>query len=356
MKNQQGMLAHSTLAFTPKGVPLGLVAQQVWKRSPLPQAQITAKGPRHQAAPVIADEPVPSPESTKWLTSLLAVNTMRKACHNTTFVSIGDREADLYDLFVAERAAGVELVVRASQDRRVAGEASKLWATLTACPVATTRSITLPRKKGQPLRQAVLTILYSQMEFLPPANRKKTEGLKPVVVWAVLAREESPPLGVEAVEWLLLTTCQVTTTAQAVEKLEWYTVRWGIEVWHKILKSGCHIEERQLESGPRLVRCLTVYSVIAWRILLATMLARELPQGPCSLLLEQAEWEALYCLHHKTSTPPADPPTLLEAVLWIGQLGGFIGRKSDGEPGVTVLWRGFARLLDIVAMYRVMRP
>jgi hypothetical protein len=182
------------------------------------------------------------------------------------------------------------------------------------------------------------------------------EGLASVTVWAVLAREENPPLGVEGLEWLLLSTSEVTCSRQAVEKVEWYASRWGIEVWHKVLKSGCKIEAKQLESAEALKRCLALYSVIAWRIMYATLLARSVPETPCNVLLEKEEWEALYSSVKKVSTPPSQPPTLREAIKWIGQLGGFIGRKSDGEPGVTVLWRGFQRLLDLTTMYRIMRP
>jgi hypothetical protein len=141
-----------------------------------------------------------------------------------------------------------------------------------------------------------------------------------------------------------------------LERLGWYACRWGIEVWHKILKSGCRIEARQLETAARLVRCLTLYSVIAWRIMYATMLARAAPELPCTVLLDDDEWQALYCRINKVAIAPAKPPTLHQAVRWIAQLGGFLGRTRDGEPSVTVLWKGFQHLADITAMYRIMRP
>ncbi len=129
-----------------------------------------------------------------------------------------------------------------------------------------------------------------------------------------------------------------------------------MEVWHKVLKSGCRIEDRQLETADRLMRCLALYSVIAWRILYATMLARAVPDVPCTILLSDAEWQGLYCRIQRVAIPAASPPTLRQAVRWIGQLGGFQGRKHDGEPGVTVLWKGFQHLVDVVAMYQIMRP
>ena len=154
----------------------------------------------------------------------------------------------------------------------------------------------------------------------------------------------------------MLPTAPIHTPTAALERLDWYAARWGIEVWHKILKSGCRIEHRQLATADRLKRCLALYSVIAWRILYATLLARTLPDAPCALLLEETEWQALYCRIHRVATPPAQPPSLATAVRWLAQLGGYLNRKSDGPPGVTVLWKGFQHLVEITAMYQIMRP
>ena len=191
---------------------------------------------------------------------------------------------------------------------------------------------------------------------LRPPNSRDKEKLPNVTIWAVWAIEPHPPAGVEPIEWLLLTTVPITTTDEALERLAWYAARWGIEVWHKVLKSGCRIEDRQLETAERLIRCLTLYSVIAWRILYATMLARAVPDVPCTVLLDADEWQGLYCRIHRVALAPAKPPSLRPAVRWIAQLGGFPGRKRDGEPGVTVLWKGFQHLVDLTAMYRIMRP
>ena len=176
-----------------------------------------------------------------------------------------------------------------------------------------------------------------------------------MVVWAVHVVVLQPPAGVEPIEWLLLTTCGVPTFEAACERVAWYACRWGIEIWHKVLKSGCRIEARQLEKGERLERCLPLYSVIAWRILYATMLSRALPELPCTVVLALEEWQALYCAIHQTPTPPSTPPSLQQAVRWLARLGGFLGRAGDGDPGVTVLWRGFQHLADLTAMYCLMR-
>jgi hypothetical protein len=340
----QGLMVHSTVAFTSERVPLGLLAQEVWARDPEKVGQRTTRRQR-----VIGEK-----ESGKWLRSLMAVNDARHECPTTHFVSVGDREADVYDLFVAERAAGVDLLVRAAWDRRVAHEERYLWATVRAQRVAEIVPVHVPRQGEHAARTAVLTLRFGPVELCPPGHRR-AERLPAVTVWAVHVVEEYPPAGVEPLEWLLLTTRAVPSAIEGLECVAWYACRFGIEVWHKVLKSGCRIEARQLESAARLQRCLTLFSVIAWRIVYATMLSRTLPELPCTVLLALEEWQALYCATHHTATPPATPPTLHEAVQWIARLGGFLGRPGDGEPGVTVLWRGFQHLADLTRMYALLR-
>jgi hypothetical protein len=338
---QQGLVVHTTLALTPEHVPLGLLAQQVWARDADGHQQ------DHKTRPLAAKE------SQKWLTSLDAVIAARAACPDTQFVSGGDREADVYDLFLVARPAGVDLLIRAAQNRTVDGPDSLLWAAMATAPVAATVAVQVGARGAQPARLADVTVRWRQVTLRPPKHRVK-EQLPRVTVWAVWAVERLPPPGVAPVEWLLLTTVAVTTTAEALERLAWYAARWGIEVWHKVLKSGCQIEQKQLGTAYRLTNCLTLYSVIAWRIMYATMLARAVPEAPCTVLLDDAEWHGLYCRIHRVAIAPARPPSLRQAVRWIGQLGGFQGRTGDGEPGVQAMWHGFQRLADIAEMYRIM--
>jgi len=343
--SHQGLLVHTTLAFTPERVPLGVVAQAVWARDPGTVGQRETRRQR----------PLAEKESYKWLESLQAVCEARQACPQTVFVSIGDREADVYDLLVAPRPPGVEILIRAAWDRRVEHPEQYLWATVTAWPVAATLPVHVPRHEEQPARQATVSLRYGAVTVRPPRHRR-AEQLPAVHVWAVYVLEEQPPTGVEPLEWLLLSSAEVATVAVALERVQWYGVRFGIEVWHKVLKSGCRIEARQLETSARLQRCLPLYSVLAWRILYATLLSRALPEVPCTVLLALEEWQALYCAIHHTPTPPPTPPTLRQAVRWTARLGGFLERRGDGEPGVTVLWKGFQHLADLTTMYCIMRP
>ena len=340
----QGLLAHTTLAITPERVPLGLLAQQVWAR----EADVRRNQDHKQ-------RPIDEKESQKWLTSVEAVIAAHRECPTTQFVSVGDREADVYDLFLLDRPVGVDLLIRAAQDRKADHEEKYLWAAMATAPVAASVTLHMGARAGQAARSATVRVRWRQVTLRPPNSRTK-DKLPTITVWAVWAIEPNPPPGVEAVEWLLLTTVPITSTDEALERLAWYAARWGIEVWHKVLKSGCAIENRQLETAERLKRCLTLYSVIAWRILYATMLARAAPDLPCTVLLDADEWQGLYCRIHRVALAPEKPPSLRQAVRWIAQLGGFLGRKRDGEPGVTVLWKGFQHLVDITAMYRIMRP
>jgi Transposase DNA-binding/Transposase Tn5 dimerisation domain len=341
----QGLHVHSTLALTPARVPLGLVAQQVWARDP---AEVGKRTRRKQL-------PISQKESAKWLTSLEAVVRAREECPETRFVSVGDREADVYDLLAAERPEGVELLIRAAWDRCVETPERYVWATVEAQPVVAHLLLQVPRRGAQPRREATLALRFCPVTLCPPRHRQ-AEGLPTVTLGVVQVREVDPPPDVEPIEWLLLSTCAVHTVQDASERVEWYSSRWGIEVWHRIVKSGCRIEERQLGTGARLQRCLTLYSVIAWRVFYATMLARTVPEMPCSVLLEIEEWQALYCAIHACPTPPDRPPSLGEAVRWIAQLGGFVGRRRRDQPGAETLWRGFQHLSDLTRMYCIMRP
>jgi len=329
----RGLLVHTTLAFTPERVPLGVLAQQVWARDP---DTIGKRATRKQ-------RPITEKESQKWLTSLEAVLAARGACPQTRFVSVGDREADVYDLLALERPTGVELLMRAAWDRCVTQPEHYVWATVAARPVEATSTVQVPRRGAQPARTATLAVRWCPLTLCPPRHRQR-ERLPAVPLWAVQALEEAPPAGTAPIAWLLLSTCAVHTTAEALTRVDWYACRWGGEVWHKILKSGCRIEARQLETAERLQRCLSLYSVITWRIFYATMLGRVVPDAPCTVLLELEEWQALSCAIHRTPTPPPEPPSLRQAVHWIARLGGFVGRRGDGEPGATVLWKGFQHL------------
>jgi hypothetical protein len=243
----QGLLVHSTLAFTPERLPLGLLAQQVWARAP---DDVGKRTRRKQL-------PISQKESQKWLTSLAAVCQARDGCPQSRLLSIGDREADVYDLLAAARPEGVEVLIRAAWDRCVQAPERQVWATVEAHPVVEHLRLQVPRRGPQPGRDATLALRWCPLTLRPPQHRK-AEGLPAGALWAVQVQEVAPPAGVEPREWLLLTTVAVQTVADAIERVTWYACRWGMAVWHRILQSGCRIEARQLGTAERLHRCLTL--------------------------------------------------------------------------------------------------
>jgi len=229
-----------------------------------------------------------------------------------------------------------------------------VWDTVAAQPVAAQLLLHVPRRGPQPAREATLALRYGPLPLRPPPQRK-AEGCPAVVLWAVQVCEVEPPAEAEPLAWLVCTTGAVETVDEAIARVQWYACRWGIEVWHRIVKSGGHLEARQCQKAERLRRALALYSVLAWRIFYATMLARAVPEVPCRVLLEPDAWQALSCAIHRVPTPPAEPPTLGQAVTWIAQLGGFVGRRRSDRPGAEVMWRGFQHLGDLTTMYCIMR-
>jgi hypothetical protein len=338
-----GIVSHTTLAVTPERLPLGLLQQRNWVRDPDTYGALESHQKRD----------VRHKESIKWLESVDALAVARSAAPETTFVSVGDREADLYELLAMPRAAGVELLVRAAWDRTVVDEHRYLWETVAASAVMGRVEMTVPRHRGEPARQCTLALRSIPVQIKAPRKRSRT--LPDIAVWAILALEESPMAGRKPIEWMLLTTIPTTDAGQAIERVQWYTCRWTIEVWHRVLKTGCRIEARQLETVERLAVALTLYSIVAWRLLYATMLTRTDPDIPCSVLLSEPEWQALYCSIHRVAKPSATPPALGTVLTWIAKMGGYLARKNDGPPGPQVIWRGFQHLPHITEMFLIMR-
>jgi hypothetical protein len=340
----QGLHLHSSLAMTVQGVPLGFVDAQCWARDP---QEFGKKAKRHAL-------PIEDKESHRWIKSYQAVAAVQKRNPQVQLVSMGDREADIYELFeeALHDSQGPKLLVRAKHDRKVQDEQERLFETIRSEPIAGYQPIQLPRQKSRAARVATLAIRFAAVTLCPP---KSKPGLAPVEVQMVLAQEVDAPTGAEPIEWALLTTVAVDSFEQACEKVAWYTQRWGIEVFHRTLKSGCRVEDRQLGHGDRLQACLAIDMVIAWRIHHMTKLGREVPDLPAEAYFDPDECQVLIAYERKNRKRPADAPTpsLREAIRMIAKLGGFLGRKSDGEPGTETLWRGLLRLDGMTEGWRL---
>jgi hypothetical protein len=338
-----GLLVHSTMAFNAEGTPLGLLDVQCWARDP------AAFGQKHKRKQRAIEEK----ESSKWLKSFERVAEVQRHTPGTRLVSVGDRESDVYELFHQALAdvKGPGLLVRAEQDRLLNEGQEHLCSRVAQQPCAGVQEIQVPRRGTQPARRARLEVRFARVALRPP---KRRESLGPLTLWAVLAQEVEAPAGIEPLRWMLLTTCAVESFEAACEKLHWYTRRWGIEVYHRTLKSGCKIEQRQLGSADRIEACLAIDLVVAWRIFHLAKLGREIPDVPCTVYFEEAEWKALVAYATQNPTPPEQPPTLREAMRMVASLGGFLGRKSDGEPGTKTLWLGLQELDTITTMWKIL--
>lgn len=338
-----GLWLHSTLAFNLQGTPLGLLEVQCWARNG------QEFGKRHQRK----QRPIAEKESRKWLKSFGALAEVQRRTPQTRLVSVGDREADVYELF-QEALAQPDLpglLVRAERDRLRADGQEHLWAWLEQQAAAGVQEIQVPRRGAQRARAARLEVRYAQVRLRPP---RLLSHLPELTLWAVLAQEAEAPAGSKPLRWMLLTTCRVESFAGACEKLQWYTRRWGIEVYHRTLKSGCRIEQRQLGSAERIETCLAIDLVVAWRIYHLAKLGREIPDVPCTVYFEEAQWQALVAYVSQNPTPPPQPPSLRQAMRLVASLGGFLGRKGDGEPGTQTLWLGLQRLDDLTAMWKLL--
>jgi hypothetical protein len=338
-------MVHDTMAFTPEGVALGLVDIQTWTRPP------DEYGKRIRCKQL----PLEQKESMKWLNSLQAAQQLQPAVSQTRLVCISDCESDVFALFELARLNenGPALLIRATHNRCVDHPKKHLWEFMRSQQISGSYIIEVPRKDKQPARQAELTIRFAEVKLKSPARRSKQQA-RVIRVWAILAEEKNPPTEVAPICWLLLTMLPVTTLEAAIEKIRWYVIRWQIELFHKVLKSGCRVEDRQLDTVEKLIRCLMVDAIIAWRILLLTKLGREVPELPCTVVFDEYEWKALYYFVNKTQQLPDQEPTLQEAIRMVAKLGGFLGRKRDGQPGSITIWRGLIRLHDIVEAWLIL--
>ncbi|MDA1274094.1 MAG: IS4 family transposase [Verrucomicrobia bacterium] len=342
-----GMLLHSTLAVSPQGQFFGLLHAHCWTR-PTRKKSRRARSRRQKK--------ITEKESFRWLEGFRRVERLAHQYPDHQWVSVNDREGDIYELLQEATAPGhrAGLLVRARHDRSLPDQRGKtLFQYLRRLPEAGTHTVCVPRHENKPAREATMSIRFAQVSFTAPKHRSKKPSL---TLWAVWAQEINPPAGQKPIQWCLLTTVPVNTLAEAIERIAWYVKRWRIEEFHRVLKSGCQVEARQLTTRLRLQRALAIDMVVAWRIMDLSKAARLQPEAPADRWLSTDQWQALYCYAHQTQEVPQEPPTIAQAVLWIAQLGGFLARKSDGQPGTTTLWRGLQRLNDIVASWRAFGP
>ncbi len=291
-----GFWLHSTLAVTAAGVPLGLIDQRTWVRDPATLGKRAARNKKETA----------EKESRRWLDALAA--TEAALPDEQRVLTVADREADFYDLFAAPRRPGSHLLIRAKPRRRVRHVERLLGAAVRAGAAAGTMTVDLKRGDDRPPRQATLTIRFTTLEIAPPSTHPRRKTLPHLRLTAILAEEESPPEGQKPVCWWLVTTLPITTLGEAEQAVRWYALRWLVERYHYVLKSGCRIERLQLETAARLERALATFAVVAWRLLRLTYGARHHPEASCESVLPREQWQVLHRVAQKTERRnPASP-------------------------------------------------
>lgn len=342
----KGLHLHTVLAVSESGVPLGLLEAKMWAREKVRKGKGVEERRRK----------ITQKESYRWIESLETSQNLIPP--KISLITIADREADIYELFAQPRREGSDLLIRASHNRRVKkaqGETQKLFETLRLVSPGGNLTLELQRTPRRKARKARLTVKFTTVELLAPTGKKEVKsGIK---VQAILAEEENPPVGEKAVSWLLLTTLPVLNYTDACDCLEKYAYRWLIERFHYVLKSGCGVEELQLETAERMEKAIFTYAIVAWRLLWLTYEARKNPDkkiDEVDEVLGEKEWKVLYLVTQKNKPLPIESPTLRKVVRQIASLGGFLGRVGDGEPGVKTLWRGWQRLKDMMIGWQLM--
>ena len=342
----RGLIMHTALAITTSGVALGIVSQNIWARKQVPDETKVEKVAR------IKSTSIDEKESSKWILALKT--TVDRTPPGVKVITVADRESDFFEFITEAENISALYLIRAKNDRKLDRDDryETISEAITAAPVIGTRSVDIPGNGKRRPRTAVVEIRTATVTIKAPRSASKEQNpLKESIALNVIAATETdPPADTEAISWVLLTNLPVKDFDAASEKIDWYGKRWGIETWHKVLKSGCNVEDCLLETADRLKRFLTLYSIIAFRLMHITYLARVSPDAPSTEVFSADEIEALHIRTKKTLPPEDRPTTLREAVQMIGSLGGHLGRASDGDPGITVMWRGLMRLYESVEM------
>jgi Transposase DNA-binding/Transposase Tn5 dimerisation domain len=349
-EHERGLIMHNALAFTASGVPLGLLSQNIWARQAVPEEGYQEKIERLQCTPI------EEKESSKWLQALR--ETLQRAPRGVQVITVADRESDFFEFLTQAKEQRARFLIRARTDRLLVPEESagfeSLLEALARAKVLGTLAVKVPGNGKRKARKADISVRVTQATIKPPqrrGNAKASGSTEPISVNVIGATESAPPEGQAAISWVLLTNLPVKDFEAAAEKVQWYGKRWGIETWHKVLKSGCKVEDCLLETAERLARYLTLFSIIGVRLMHVAYLARVQPDLPATDVFSPEEIEALH-VHLYKKLPPPEPPSLREVVRMIGRIGGHLGRKCDGEPGMTVLWRGWMRLYEDVLVIR----
>lgn len=364
---RRGAFVHPLMAFDAEGLPLGTVWQKSWAREEIETTLTKAEKCRKRQK-----TPIEEKESLRWLEGLRAARQVAANCPQTVCVCVGDSEADIYELFSEPRSAApaelaaapgeVHLLVRAGQTRctresnwlaEVRGGACLYRGVVNVSSRKSKISVgKSKREQSRDARVAEVEVRAARVTLRPPYRHDRK--LPPVAVNVVLVEEADPPAGDEPIQWLLVTTLPIEDPEQVQRIVRSYCLRWQIEIYFKTLKTGCRVEGRQFEQLDRVLNCVALYSIIAWRVMYLCRLGRECPDLDCEVVFEASEWRSVYATL-KRQPAPSQPPRLNEMIRMIASLGGYILRKST-HPGPQTLWIGLQRVHDLSTAWETFGP
>jgi len=359
---RRGVFFHPLLAFNDHGLPLGVAWQKSWARD-----KIKKNRTKKERDAWHRKTPIEGKESFRWIEGMRAARDVAEACPRTTCVCIADSDADVYELFCESRSTSggeVHFVVRACQNRNTDAPETKLLDAARGTPClfpcsvnvrARTAKLATETRKRQETRDARIAeveVRATTVTVKPPYRQGRK--FADVTLNVVLAEEPNPPNGTTPIQWLLVTTLPIDTPEQVQQIISYYSIRWQIEIYFRTLKSGCRVENRQFETLDRILNCLAVYSIIAWKIMYLCHLGRECPDLDCEIIFEPSEWKSVY-MTVRQQDPPSEPPSLNEMIRMIASLGGYVLRRST-QPGTQTLWFGLQRVHDLSTAWKTFGP
>lgn len=359
-ESRRGLFMHSHFAVSGQGLPLGLLDIDLIRRDDETFRNSDSRKQR----------PTAEKESQRWVDGYGKALALARELPRCEVFSVSDREGDIFEVYQAwneaEGTPRAEWIIRANQNRALTGaenggkeEADRLFAALKTAPLLGEVGFELRARSGtKKVKGSTVSTFRSArtvhqkiraMKVTPRPPHRKGSKLPQVSFWAILAEETDPPAGEDPVCWLLLTSKKVDTLGEARRILSLYLRRWDIEVFHRVLKTGCRVESIQLKTSESLIAALMIYAVIAWRILYLTHLGRQCPDLPCGCVFDEAEWKSACAVVKRKAE--AGEPTLSEFIGIIGKLGGHLGRKRDGAPGPQAIWQGLVRVRDFACAW-----
>lgn len=337
----RGLRLHSTLATDAAGLPLGILRADC--DAPELKPEHRDKNRRYI--------PVEDKETYRWIEGQQDIAEAASQLPGVQVISIADREGDFYEHFHSwQNTSGIELLIRAKNNRAVDAH-TKMFQAVKQTPVRGEIRIHIqPRSKrpkqgrraaraARARRDADVLIRYMPVTIRPPKQGLSSKS-PPVTAYLIHVHEPNPPSGAgDPVNWYLLSTMRIDSLDKAMQCVRWYCLRWRIEDWHRVLKSACRVEDARLKTAVRLKRAIAIDMVVAWRIMLMTLLGREVPELPAETLFTELEIETLRCYAEKKGLKI--PKNLGEAVALIGRLGGHLNRRGDPPPGHLALCDGY---------------